>query len=65
MPECDLPKVSLSVGIQDPHNMCFLGHIPLRVDDPNGISVGSAILAQLTAVIKTHRQTDIQGGSDK
>jgi len=41
-------------GTGPPSNTSFLG--PIRVHDPNGISIGSAIFAGLTTV--TDRQTD-------
>ena len=47
------PKLPLSCGIQAPLNTWFLG--PTWVHNPNGISIGSADLAQLTVV--TNRQT--------
>ena len=39
-------------------NTCFLG--PTRVHNPNGISIGSAVFAEITIVIdrQTDRQTD-------
>jgi len=40
-------------GIWAPSNVCFFG--PTRVHNPNGISIGSAVLAGLTTV--TDRQT--------
>jgi len=39
-------KLSLPMRIWTPSNTCFLG--PIRVHNPNGISIGSAVFAQIT-----------------
>jgi len=41
------PKLPLPVGSETPSNMRFLG--PIRVQNPNGISTGSSVFAQMTA----------------
>ena len=52
-------------GIWAPSNRCFLG--PARVHNPNGISIGSAIVAQITAECCLHpsplKITHSHGGS--
>jgi len=39
-----------------PRNTCFLG--PTGVQNPNGISIGSAVFVELTTVTATDRPTD-------
>ena len=52
-----LQKLPLPIGrFGAPSNMWFPG--PTRVHDPNGISIGSAVLAGLT--VASDRQTDRQ-----
>jgi len=40
------PKLSLPMGDLDPSNLWFLG--PIRIHNPNGASIGSAVFAQVT-----------------
>jgi len=58
--QCGAPfpsKLSIPMGgIWTPSNTWFLG--PIRVPNPNGISIGAAVFAGLTSV--TDRQTDRQ-----
>jgi len=42
------PKLLLPTGIWTPSNLRFLG--PVRAHNPNGITIGSAVFAQMTAM---------------
>jgi len=46
-PPLALSNCTYAWGIWTPSNTCFLGPTPLRI--PNGISIASAVFAQLTA----------------
>ena len=48
------PKLHLSLRVLGPHLIRGFLHLPVRVHTPNGVSIGSAILAQLMVVSNWH-----------
>jgi len=48
------PKLHLSLRVLGPHLIRGFLHLPVRVHTPNGVSIGSAVLAQLMVVSNWH-----------